>query len=140
MAYKDEAGIKVHNVYGQRETGGVRGMLKTAGYEVSFVVDLTTLEDGLYAYLFPRGSGVRVSGIDKTFVEGDITTLTIGGVDVSAATEDAPIELLNDNDGVIKVEGATGGRLVIKYKNLPGDRDVERPATPEVPGIDTPQP
>jgi hypothetical protein len=127
MPYENSAGLNVTNHYGPRTTGGVQGVFKTEGYRNEYVVDGAS--QGLI-YLHPRGDGVWVNGHDFTFAVGTVTSITIGGVEVIGATEAAPIRLFKENTGQVVVTGLTGGKVVIFYKNVAGDKDNVLPAFP----------
>ena len=124
MAYEDSAGLNVHNQYGPRASGGEQGVEKTFGIKNQFVVNLPVV--GLYAYKLPIRNNIKVIGIDKNFVTGSVTSVKVGGVEVSSATEAAPVTLDSDNTGVVTQTGGTAGDLVIYYINVAGDAfDVE---------------
>lgn len=114
MAYEDSAGLNVHNHYGPRTSGGTQGVYKTEGYYNEFVWNLDSENLDV---LFPRN--VEVIGVDETFVTGDVTALTIGGVAVIAATEAAPVGIVTANTGVLAQTGGTAGYIVIRYKSAP---------------------
>src|SRR3546814_762890 len=117
MAYENNSGLKVHNQYGPRETGGEQGVHKTEGYKNEYVVD----QASVLPYLFPRGGGVFVTGHDDTFVSsGAVTSITIGGLEVIGATESAPIKIPYTNTGEVRVVGMTAGREVIFFKKSAG--------------------
>src|SRR3546814_3749875 len=102
MAYENNSGLKVHNQYGPRETGGEQGVHKTEGYKNEYVVD----QASVLLYLFPRGGGVFVTGHDDTFVSSvAVTSITIGGLEVIGATESAPIQFPYTNTGDVRVVG-----------------------------------
>lgn len=114
MSFEDSAGLNVNNHYGPRDSGGTQGNYKTEGYEGEFVYNL----DGENLdVLFPRN--VEVTSVDQTFVTGTVTALTVGGVDVIAATEAAPVGITPANTGVLTQTGGTAGNIVVKYKVAP---------------------
>lgn len=127
MAYENTAGLNVSNQYGPRVTGGVRGVYKTEGYLNQFIIDGNSV--GLQ-YLYPRGDGIRVFEIDKTFAVGTVTSIKIGGIEVSGATPAAPIQLYKENTGEIVIVGLTSGKVEVGYKNVAGDKDLVPPAFP----------
>lgn len=109
--YEDGSGLNVNNHYGPRETGGTEGVLRTAGIENEFMIDLDNTE---LDFGFPVGTkSVYVTFVDDAIATG-LTSLTIGGVEVSGATEAAPVEILTSNTGVI-VTDATAGKIVVNY-------------------------
>lgn len=112
--YEDSAGLNVSNHYGPRDSGGTQGVYKTEGYDAEFVWNLDRADVGV---LFPRN--VEVTGVDETFVTGDITALSVGGVAVIAATEAAPVGIVAANTGVLAQTGGTAGYIVIRYKVAP---------------------
>ena len=114
MAYEDSAGLNVSNHYGPRDSGGTQGVYSTYGYDSEFVWNLDGDDLGV---LFPRN--VEVTGVDETFTTGNVTALTIGGVDVIAATEAAPVGIVTANTGVLVNTGGTAGYIVIRYKVAP---------------------
>lgn len=114
MSFENSAGLGVNNHFGPRTTGGTQGVYNTDGYEGEFTWEIG--ED--LGSLFPRN--VEVIGVDQTFATGTITALTIGGVDVIAATEAAPVGVVPANTGVLAQTGGTDGVVVVKYKKAPG--------------------
>lgn len=127
MPYENSAGLNVSNQYGPRVTGGGQGIIKTEGYTNQYIVDGAS--QGL-TFLHPRGDGVWVYGHDYTFAVGTVTSIKIGGIEVSGATEAAPIRLFKENTGQVVVTGLTGGKVAILYKNVAGDKDDVYPAFP----------
>ncbi|MND20267.1 Bacterial Ig-like domain (group 2) [compost metagenome] len=125
MAYENSAGLNVTNHYGPRETGGGVGVFKTEGYSNQMVIDGPS--QGL-VFLSPRGDGVWITGHDYTFATGTVTSVTIGGIEVSGATDAAPIRLFKENTGEVVVTGLTAGKVVLFYKNVAGDKDDVYPA------------
>lgn len=117
MSYEDSAGLNVNNHYGPRTSGGTEGVTRTAGVYNEFMQDLDG--DGL-AFGFPVPREGRpsywVTSVDTSQVEGTVTAETIGGVDVSGATPEAPVEIDYENTGVIALTGSTGGQVLIEYK------------------------
>lgn len=114
MSFEDSAGLNVNNHYGPRDSGGTQGIYKTEGYEAEFAYNL----DGENLdVLFPRN--VEVVSVDETFVTGNVTALTVGGVDVIAATEAAPVAIAPANSGVLAQTGGSAGYIVVKYKVAP---------------------
>lgn len=114
MAFENSAGLGVNNHYGPRDTGGTQGVFKTEGYYNEFIYNI----DGQNLPVkFPRN--VEVIGVDETFVTGNVTALTVGGVDVIAATEAAPVAVVAANTGVLAQTGGTAGYIVVRYKTAP---------------------
>ncbi len=116
MGFENKAGINVSNHYGARNTGGTRGIVKTEGTynEFSTTVPLT----GTIDFKFPVLKGVKVVGFYAGDATGTLSALTIGGVNVFAATDAAPIALAAGNAGVISQTGLTAGELVIKFTRV----------------------
>jgi hypothetical protein len=114
MPFSNTAGLGVNNHYGPRDSGGVKGVFKTVGYESEFVWDLS--KTGL-PVKFP--TNVEVTGVDLTFVTGTVTALTIGGVAVLAASLAAPVGVVTANTGVLVKTGGTAGTIVIRFKVAP---------------------
>ena len=119
MAYENSAGLNVHNHYGPRATGGEQGVFKTEGYNNEYVLDLRN-PSGLN-YKFPIRNNVKVVGVDVKFATGTVSAVAIGGTAVLSASESAPVTLAKTNTGVVTQTGGTGGVIVIKYRNIPGD-------------------
>lgn len=119
MTFANQAGLNVSNHYGARDSGGTRGVYKTEGYYNEFVINL---DRAALPVKFPVN--VEVVGVDETFVTGDVTALTIGGVAVIAATEAAPVGIVPANTGVISQTGGTAGYIIVKYKTAPAGRIV----------------
>lgn len=127
MAYENSAGLRIHNQYGPRATGGEQGVHKTEGYKNEYVVD----QESVLPYLFPRGGGVFVTGHDDTYVSaGTVTSIKIGGLEVIGATESAPIKIPDTNTGEVVVTGMTAGREVIFFKKSAGYEADVLPAWP----------
>lgn len=118
MSYEDSAGLNVHNQYGPRVAGGEQGLFLTDGQRNEYVLNLPLA--GLYNK-FPVRNNVKVTGVDLSFAVGTVSALTIGGVSVLSATDAAPVAIPNGNSGVVAQTGGTGGTIVIRYINVPGD-------------------
>lgn len=120
MAFENSAGLGVNNHFGARSSGGTEGVVKTEGVVNEFVKDLTgeSLDFGFPVPATGQASAF-VTEVDISQVTGTVTVQTIGGVDVSAATPEAPVEIAAGNTGVIVLTGATGGTVLIKYKKYP---------------------
>lgn len=114
MGFEANTGLEVSNHYGPRDSGGTRGVYKTEGYYNEFVINLDGTSPPV---LFPRN--VEVIAVDETFVTGNVTALTIGGVDVILATEAAPVAVVTANTGVIAQTGGTAGYIIVRYKTAP---------------------
>lgn len=128
MAYEKSSGLGIHNQYGPRSSGGSQGVHRTAGYKNEYVIDQPS--QGL-VYLFPRGGGVFVTGVDKTYVKtGTVTAVTIGGVAVAAATDAAPVFIPSTNTGEVVQTGMTAGRIIISFKKEAGYEPDVYPAFP----------
>lgn len=118
MAYENSSGIGVHNQYGARVSGGEEGVVKTEGTYNEYLVNLP--QSGI-KYKFPIRFKVRVIAVNTKFAVGTVSAVKIGGVDVLAATEAAPVVLADDNTGVVTQTGGTGGSIIIRYMNIAGD-------------------
>lgn len=118
MTYEANTGLGVNNHYGPRETGGTEGIVRTAGVENEFMQDLDG--DGL-SFGFPVTDGsAYVTEADVSLAGGTITAITIGGVDVIGATEEAPVQVPADNTGVVVLTGGDGtGKYLIRFKKYP---------------------
>lgn len=115
MTFANNAGIGVSNHYGPRTTGGYKGDLPSDGVEKQFVVDLDVTGPTI---LFPVTDGTAYyCGVDTTFATGTITDLDIGALDLDP-TSSAPVQIPDENTGVIVQVGLTAGKLIIKYKQL----------------------
>ena len=117
MGYEANTGLGVNNHYGPRDTGGTEGIVKSEGVDNEFMQDLD--ETGL-SFGFPVPLATQesyfVTEVDTSQVTGTVTAETIGGVDVSSATPEAPVEIDDTNTGVVVLTGSTGGKVLIKYK------------------------
>lgn len=113
--YESGSGLNVNNHYGPRAVGGTEGVVSTKGTSNEFLQDLD--ESGL-ALGFPVVNGkAYVTEADVSLAGGTITAITIGGVDVTAATPEAPVQIPADNTGVIVLTGGNGtGKYMIGYK------------------------
>lgn len=100
----------VAKTYGPRSAGGDTGPTKTEGAynEVVINFDATASSD---AYI---PAGAFVVDVDETFSTGAVTVATVGGTDVSAATEAVPVEA----SGVVVITGPTAGSVIVKYKRI----------------------
>lgn len=116
--YESGSGLNVNNHYGPRESGGTEGVTRTEGVLNEFLEDLdnTQLDFG-----FPVTNGdAWVTEADVSQLGGTITAVTIGGVDVTSATPEAPVQIPDANTGVIVYTGSNGtGKALIKYKKYP---------------------
>ncbi len=56
-----------------------------------------------------------VTKSDVSQVTGTVTVETIGGVDVSGATPEAPVEIAAGNTGVVVLTGGTGGKWLCEF-------------------------
>lgn len=112
MGFESNTGLGVNNHYGARDVGGEEGVIKTEGiandYEVNFDAPRLDLP-------FPVLNGCLVTGVSEDFSTGAVTVATIGGVDVSAATEAAPVELLSTNTGEVVLTGPTAGSVIVAF-------------------------
>lgn len=115
MSFENSAGLGVANHYGARKVGGTEGVVKTAGVVQEFMEDLDSERIG---YGFPVVNGqAYVTEVDTTLLGGSVSAITIGGVDVTAATPEAPVQIPDGNSGVIAYTGGDGtGKALIKFK------------------------
>lgn len=117
MSYEANSGLNVSNHYGVRDTGGVEGIIKTEGLVNYYTVNFDG--DGPLGFLFPVLDGCKIIDVDAdTFGTNGTETVTIGGVNVLAATDAAPVNIAASNTGVIATTFITAGTLVIAYKRL----------------------
>lgn len=117
MSFENSAGIGVSNHYGARAVGGTEGVTNTLGTVKEFYVNLTG--EGL-DFGFPITNGTAyVIECDISQVSGTVSAQTIGGVDISGATSEAPVQIPAANSGVVALTGGTGGKALIKYKVYP---------------------
>lgn len=117
MAYEDSVGLNVYNHYGPRTSGGTGGVVKTEGSINEFMKDLD--EDGINNDFPVPGesqASVWVVSCDISQVAGTVSAQEIGGVDISGATLEAPVEITSSNSGVVALTGATGGKVLIRFK------------------------
>jgi hypothetical protein len=112
MSYEANTGLNVNNHYGPRPTGGTEGVTNTGGTNNEFMIDLDLA--GL-DFGFPVVDGSAYVTIVDTAVS-NATTFTIGGVNVVAATDAAPVLVPAANTGVIVTDGTTGKILVTYNK------------------------
>jgi|15BtaG_2_1085339.scaffolds.fasta_scaffold00697_8 hypothetical protein len=113
--YESGSGLNVNNHYGAREVGGTEGVVGTEGVSNEFMEDLDNSQLG---FGFPVTNGqAYVTEADVSLLGGTITAISIGGVNVTAATPEAPVQIPADNTGVIVYTGSNGtGKALIKYK------------------------
>jgi len=120
MGFENSAGLGVNNHYGPRASGGTEGVTNTDGVNNEFVKDLDS--NGLsvgFPVPLQTQSSYWVTEVDVSQVSGTLTTKTIGGVDVSAATPEAPVAIDYTNTGIVAIGGATGGQVLVKFKKYP---------------------
>ena len=115
MSFENSAGLGVVNHYGPRAVGGTEGVVKTEGVMNEFMEDLDSPQ---IDFGFPKVDGkAYVTEVDTTLLGGTVTAITIGGVDVTSATPEAPVQIPDGNTGVIVFTGGNGtGKALIKYK------------------------
>lgn len=118
MGFESNTGLNVNNHYGPRDTGGTEGIVKTEGVSNEFMQDL---DAGGLSFGFPvpltGQDSYYVTEADVSLAGGTITAITIGGVDVTAATPEAPVEIPAGNTGVVVLTGGDGtGKYLIRYK------------------------
>jgi hypothetical protein len=118
MGFESNTGLGVNNYYGPRDTGGTEGVVRTEGVMNEFMKDYDNAETLDFGFPVPLATqdSYWVTEVDVSQATGTITTQTIGGVDVSAATPEAPVEIVDTNTGVLAFSGLTGGKVLIKYK------------------------
>ena len=117
MSYESTSGLGVKNHYGVRETGGVEVIIKTEGLINYYTVNFNG--DGRLGFLFPVLDGCKIIDVDAdTFGTNGSETVTIGGVNVLAATDAVPINIASSNSGVVVTTNISAGTLVIAYKRL----------------------
>lgn len=108
----------VSNHYGQRAAGGQSGSTTHKGLYSEFNINVDA--DGLNSD-FPIVTGALIKEVVSDFATGAITTLTIGGVDISAA-DGAPLNdvaLADTNTGAVVLAGPTAGTVTIRYLKSP---------------------
>lgn len=108
--YESGSGLNVNNHYGERTTGGTEGVVRTDGTNNEFMIDLTNTD---LALGFPVTDGTAyITLVDNALANA--TTFTIGGVDVFAASDIAPVQIPDANTGVIVTDG-TVGKVLVTY-------------------------
>lgn len=116
MAYSDGSNtwpagaVDIGKTYGPRDAGNQSGPTKTEGYLNEVVVNFDA-DGGAPMDIL---AGAQIVEVDETFSTGAVTVATVGGVDVSAATEAAPVAA----DGEVVVTGPTAGSVVIRFKRV----------------------
>lgn len=117
MSYESNTGLGVSNHYGPRVTGGTGGIVKTEGTLNEFTEDLDAAAGSL-DFGFPVTDGSAwVTEADVSQAGGTITAITIGGVDVTSATPEAPVQIPDANTGVVVLTGGDGtGKYLIRFK------------------------
>lgn len=122
MAYFVDPIRKVAKWFGARLSGGYQGVTLTDGIYNEYLVNINAAVPFKPGDVFPTGNGIKVIGINTTFVTGTVTAVTIGGVAVTAATEAAPVSIPDGNTGIVAQTGGTAGTLIIKFINIEGDQ------------------
>jgi len=120
MAYSDgstvwptnggQAAVDIGKTYGPRDAGNQSGPVKTEGAYNEIVVNFDA-DGGAPATLL---AGSEVVEVDATFATGAVTVATVGGVDVSLATEAAPVGA----SGEVVITGPTAGSVILRYKRI----------------------
>lgn len=115
MGFEANTGLGVSNHYGPRVSGGSEGVVRTEGLGNEFMQDL---DAPTLAFGFPVVDGsAYVTEADVSLAGGTITAIVIGGVDVTAATSESPVQIPNANTGVVVLTGGDGtGKYVIGFK------------------------
>lgn len=120
MGFESNTGLGVNNHYGPRDTGGTEGVTRTEGVLNEWAKDLDAT--GL-AFGFPvpktGDASVWVTACDISQATGTVSAQTVGGVDISGATPEAPVEIASTNTGVVVFTGATGGLAMINFNKYP---------------------
>lgn len=113
--YSNGSGLNVNNHYGERTTGGTEGIVSTKGTSNEFMQDL---DNTALAFGFPVTDGsAYVTEVDVSLAGGTITAIFIGGIDVTAATPEAPVLIPANNVGTIVLTGGNGtGKYLIGFK------------------------
>lgn len=103
--------------FGAFEVGNAEGMIKTEGV----YNELTINFDGEQIDLpVPVPAGAIVTDVITDFAVGAITTLEIGGVDVSGADGTKANFVEIEDVGFVEAEGPTGGYVIVKYMHVAG--------------------
>tara|TARA_R110000744_G_scaffold91073_2_gene176844 strand:- start:3286 stop:3648 length:363 start_codon:yes stop_codon:yes gene_type:complete len=119
MSFENNNGIGVNNHYGARVTGGTEGVTRTDGVLNEYFHDLDGADTLDFGFQVVDGSAY-VTEADVSLAGGTITAILIGGVNVTAATPEAPVLIPNANTGVIVLTGGNGtGKYMIGYKKYP---------------------
>lgn len=125
MSYDNGSGLNIFNHYGARSSGGTKGALPASGPEAIYAINLDG-EANVMDHRFPVAAGCYVTGfvLAGEAATGAVTSLTIGGVEVEAATSAAPVKIVGTNTGVVNITGATAGVVMIKYVRVPTEKEV----------------
>ena len=114
MSFENSAGLGVNNHYGPRKVGGEEGNIKTEGAynEYSINVDSDNL-----SFKFPVLQGAVITEVIDNFATGAITTLTVGGVDISGAdgSQLTYVDVASSNTGDVVIAGPTAGTVIVRY-------------------------
>lgn len=121
MAFYLDPIRKAMSYLGPRSAGGYQGVTLTDGVYNEFTWDLS-VAGNTNAIAFPTGNGVKVVGLHLSYATGAVTAVSVGGVNVFAATDAAPVAIPEGNTGVLTQVGGTGGKIIIKYINIEGDQ------------------
>lgn len=103
---------QVHNHYGPREVGNQDGVLPAKGFLTEAVVNFDGDTIDLPVVL-PADS--YVTRVISDFATGAVATATVGGTDISTATDTAPVGPVS---GELVVTGPTAGSVVIEYRHI----------------------
>ena len=103
--------------FGAYQVGNAEGVIKTEGV----YNELTINFDGDQIDLpVPVPPGAIVTDVIDDFATGAVTTLTVGGVDVSGADGEKANFVPVPSGGLVVAEGPTGGYVIVKYMHVAG--------------------
>lgn len=113
MAYEKSSGLQVNNHYGARSSGGTQGVERTSGAGNEAIVNFDGQALG-FKVVIPKGA--VVTGVVDDFATGAVTAVTVGAVNVAAATVAAPVAVPLGGD--LTVTGPTAGTVIVTYLNV----------------------
>ena len=103
--------------YGGFEIGNAEGVIKTEGVDNELTINFDGDQIDLPVTV---PAGAIVTDVIDDFAVGSVTTLTVGGVDVSGADGAKANFVAIPDGGLVVAEGPTGGYVIVKYMHVAG--------------------
>jgi len=111
MSFEDSAGLGVSNHFGPRAVGGTQGVIGTEGMKNEASVNFDS--ESVMKVTLPAGS--VVTQVVEEFSTGAVTAITVGAVDVAAATGAEATYVATPLGGDVTITGPTAGTVHVFY-------------------------